>query len=139
MPSRAAHLKMAEHNQTTLDYLIEKLDTHPDWVVTVAFYKAVHLAEALLAAADADAHSHDHRSREFALKNNPSYANAYKHYRPLRDASFLARYFACRDDGEEDFSSTHTTENVKEELIGHRLCQFEKSVRKHLNAMDAKS
>ena len=49
MPSKEAHLTAAKRNQATIDYLLAG-DEHLPWVVTVAFYKALHLVEAVFAA-----------------------------------------------------------------------------------------
>jgi len=49
MPTVREHLAQCEHNQAFLDQL-PYADQFPDWVVTVCFYKAVHLIDAFLAA-----------------------------------------------------------------------------------------
>jgi hypothetical protein len=50
MASKAAHVAAAKHNQATIDYLLAGSDEHLPWVVTVAFYKALHIVEAASAA-----------------------------------------------------------------------------------------
>jgi hypothetical protein len=40
MPSQAAHLDLARRNQELIDHLMKDVDRFPDWVGTVAFYRA---------------------------------------------------------------------------------------------------
>jgi hypothetical protein len=47
MPSKEAHLAIAERNQQCIDYLKQDLSHYAEWVTTVAFYKALHLVDAL--------------------------------------------------------------------------------------------
>ncbi len=49
MPTKEAHVAVAKSNQRTIDYLLQT-DDHLGWVVTVAFYKALHIVEAMLHA-----------------------------------------------------------------------------------------
>ena len=49
MPSSEAHVRAALNNQATIDYLLAGGVVHAPWVVTVAFYKALHVVEAVLA------------------------------------------------------------------------------------------
>ncbi len=46
MATAAAHAHQANHNQSFLNSIDPKL--FPDWVVTAAFYKALHVVEGLL-------------------------------------------------------------------------------------------
>lgn len=48
MASATEHQERANHNEALLPAL-EKLDTHPDWYITAAFYAAVHWLRAFLA------------------------------------------------------------------------------------------
>lgn len=66
MGTRSDHAEKAEHNQRFL----ESIDSqeYPDWAVTVAFYRALHLVEMLFAASGH--HSDNHRDRHDHLKTD---------------------------------------------------------------------
>lgn len=109
MPSKEAHVAVAKRNQATLDFLLGG-DDHLPWVVTVAFYKALHIVEAVFAA---DRHSpmphtDDHKVRNRLLKTTNRYAQLWRMYRPLWDASLVARYLRVDDNSPSytDFART---------------------------------
>ena len=77
MGTRADHLKKAEHNRSFLESIDSK--RYPDWVVTVGFYKALHVVEALFATTGK--HSDNHRDRHDTLKHD--YPEIWLHYLPL--------------------------------------------------------
>jgi hypothetical protein len=52
MPTLDAHAAIARRNHDVLNLLLPKCDDHPEWIVTIAFYKAVHLAEAVFKHVD---------------------------------------------------------------------------------------
>jgi hypothetical protein len=91
MPTDAEHFAAAARNQELLDQLIPQVGQFPEWVVTVAFYKAVQLVEGLLFTDHPDKHSYSHEIRGDILKRH-RYQNINKHYRPLYEASLVARY-----------------------------------------------
>jgi hypothetical protein len=127
MASKKAHLDLASRNWTTIVYLRDSGEDHSDWVATIAFYKALHLIEAVFADDKAILHSSDHSSRESFLKKTPRYQPLWKHYRPLFAASLIARYL---DDGSGKevtcFNKYMDAEKVKKELLDHRLHQIKK-------------
>jgi len=47
MPDVDTHIWIARRNQRVLDYLLERPESCGDWIVVVAFHKALHLVEAL--------------------------------------------------------------------------------------------
>src|SRR5256885_1093085 len=97
MPSQQAHLELARRNQELIEHLSKDLHRFPDWVTTVAFYRALHLVEAVFAE-DADIrHGGDHGSRQRHLKSNRKYTTIYKAYHPLWTASIVARYLEDRN------------------------------------------
>ena len=136
MPNKEAHLAAAKENQEALDYLLLKLESFSGWVATVAFYKALHLMDALCAV-DGTHHS-DHKSRNGAMKRgSPRQKRLYKHYRALWQASRIARYLKEYSDSKEYdvFADFMPPAEVKRQLVDHRLRQIEKSV---LDAFDDK-
>ncbi len=131
MPSNAAHMAAARENQRAIDYLSERLDTFPAWVTVVAFYKALHLVEALFALDGTEGgHTDDHRTRNAVLKSDKRYQHIWKSYRPLYQASLIARYLRENDRAPdyEVFSRFMPPEKVKSIVLGHYLRQVEVSV-----------
>jgi hypothetical protein len=132
MPSREAHLQLAARNKEALDYLLRKAEKLPEWIATVAFYRALHLVEALFAH-DENEHSHNHEERDQRLKRNRRYANIYKHYRPLWAASVIARYLVDPSGRQfKTFTDYMPPGKLKSELINHRLRRIESSVSRML-------
>lgn len=84
MATEAAHLAKAAANQR---FLATIEDEFADWLAIVAFYKAVHLVEAMFACQGTPSKNHDHRNRR--LKK--SYPMIWKNFRPLFHASKLLR------------------------------------------------
>ncbi len=87
MGTAATHSQQAIHNQRFLNS-IDRL-AFPDWYVTVAFYKAVHLVEGLLVRKGHPTGSHVQRNT--ALKR--LFPAVWTQYRPLYNQSRVARYF----------------------------------------------
>lgn len=133
MPNEKSHLSQANHNQNLLDQLVPKVEEFPDWVATVAFYKALHVVEAVLACESPIRHGRDHESRARILGSEKRHEQMYRNYRPLYAASMVARYM--RDDG-ADFTSYLSPARVISELLRHRLHQVEKSALKQLKSPD---
>jgi hypothetical protein len=86
MGTKADHTEKASDNQRFLDSINQK--EFPDWYVTVAFYKALHLVEKLFAAQGC--HSNNHRDRHDNLKRH--WQDIWREYRPLYTLSRRARY-----------------------------------------------
>lgn len=135
MPSEASHLAIANRNQTVLDYLLQKPDGCAEWIVTVAFYKALHLVEAIFARDPKIRHGLNHETRDRFLKTERRYSHIWKHYRPLWAASIVARYLEG-DSGSSytSFSEYLSTDEIKMQLLDHRLRQIEQSVHKLLSS-----
>jgi hypothetical protein len=133
MPSEAAHLAIAERNRVVLDYLLERIENCAEWVTTVAFYRALHLVEAVFYH-DGHEHGRNHETRERMLKTNNRYKHIYQHYRPLWAASVVARYLEDADNSApfSSFSEYLKPDDVKRIIIDHRLRQIENSVAKLL-------
>jgi hypothetical protein len=135
MPSESAHITLACHNQAVISYLSKSLEDNSDWIATIAFYKAVHLVEAVFARSPGIRHGHSHEARDQHLKSNRCFSNIYKHYRPLWEASMVARYLADVKTGDScrTFCDYLTPDQVVRQLLKHRLHQLERSARKFLS------
>ncbi len=129
MPNEMSHLALANHNQDLLDILVTEIEKFPDWATTVAFYKALHIVEAVFACENPARHGADHPSRERILKTIPKYTHIYRHYRVLYSASMVARYM---QDNQTDFTNYLSPQAVIDKLLKHRLHEIEKSAVKQL-------
>jgi hypothetical protein len=86
MRTKADHKNKADHNQEFLKSIDSK--RYPDWIVTVGFYKALHVIEMLFATSGK--HSDNHRDRHDTLKR--THPDIWREYRPLYTLSRRARY-----------------------------------------------
>lgn len=89
MAKAADHIQIANRNHATLQYLLNDADAHLEWVVTVAFYKAVHVAEAVFHTCGGG-HSTSHENRLNALKLR--FGQIFLPFKHLYNASRVARY-----------------------------------------------
>ena len=108
MATEAAHKEKAAVNQRFLETIT---DDFPDWLATVAFYKAVHLVEALFATHGA--HSPNHTERNRRLKRD--HPRILEQFKPLFNISKLVRY--------SDYSISAA--DVRAHLIEKRLRAIE--------------
>ncbi len=93
-------------------------DQYPEWVVTAAFYTALHLVEWLFASDGLDP-GRDHDDRDNKLMNT-RYDPIRGAYKTLKDASMTARYDATKN-GRRSF----TPENIKTTILGKYLKTIE--------------
>jgi hypothetical protein len=119
MPSEDQHRNKAERNRQFLETIV--IADHPDWVVVVAFYVAVHVAERLRAiSGHGDSTSHEERLA-YIQSEHPE---IHTHYHILQNASMLARY-----QSNADFFSQFQVDEINEKIIQNRLVPIEEYVR----------
>ena len=87
MARASEHVWQAGRNQVFLDGIDP--DEYPDWCVTVAFYKAVHLVEALLVRHRYE--TGNHLNRNNLLRDR--FESVWRDYSPLYRLSRVARYW----------------------------------------------
>ncbi len=77
MPSKASHLCVVRENTATIEWIRKAPNPMPQWVVTVAFYKALHIVEAVFAADKYSPirHADDHAQRNEVLRRENRYGN----------------------------------------------------------------
>lgn len=92
MPSKSAHIAAATENQKAIDYLCKEIDSFSPWIVSIAFYKGLHVIEAVFAGEKPEGHADTHGGRHRILKTTNRYQNLWKNYCPLWQASLVARY-----------------------------------------------
>jgi hypothetical protein len=90
MANYQQHLTQWKHNRSLLGSIST---TYPDWIVTVAFYVALHATDSLLAH-DGISRVHSHDTRNNVLMQTRRYEHIWRHYRPLHDLSRRIRYLA---------------------------------------------
>lgn len=113
------HYKRWLHNRSFVSMLP---GSHCDWMLTGAFYAAVHAVESLVAHDSLPNHT-SHEGRNRTLKNTNRYRKIWKHYHVLYNASLTTRYHC-------DPNSWIPLEEIKEKLILKELYPLEKSVLK---------
>src|SRR5271157_723108 len=96
MSSEAEHIAIANRNQGVLEYLLKDPSTCAEWVAVVAFYKALHVVEAVFSRHATVGHIHNHHTRLETLRREPQYGLLYRTYRVLWSASIVARYLEDR-------------------------------------------
>ena len=98
----------------------------------VAFYKALHLVEAVFANDPDIKHCTDHGTRERALKKKPKYEHINKQYAPLSRAATIARYLHHGGKDYHSFFDFLDATKIESELLFYRLHELEKSAAKFL-------
>jgi hypothetical protein len=88
MGDRIGHLDKASHNASFLGNLIRNENKFVDWIVTVAFYVALHYVDAALASLHI--HPKNHRDRNRAVSVN--FKPVATKYMRLYHESRYARY-----------------------------------------------
>ncbi len=121
MSAEVVHVDLANRNNAFLRTLVNSANPFSDWIAIVAFYKAVHIAEAVFAANEplATQHSVDHFSRNHLLKSK--YPEIWDGYQSLYNASRIARYLGTH----ADFSSYMSEHDVISVLLGIDLVNVE--------------
>src|SRR5438067_2352109 len=96
MSSEAEHIAIANRNQAVLDFLLQDPATCAGWVAVVAFYKSLHVVEAIFSRGAALQHCHNHHDRLNRLKSTRQYQPLFGAFRTLWTASVVARYLDDR-------------------------------------------
>lgn len=136
MASELDHIALANRNDVALRHLMLRPHDSPEWIATVAFYKAVHVVEAVLAAQRLG-HSNSHFERLTALKA-VRFRELFRQFRPLYQASRIARYMEYHGERNADgtvlvapigvytvFTTYLPPDEVEDKLIRRRLLPLE--------------
>ena len=129
MATSSEHRSKWQHNRAFLDSITQ--DRYSDWMATVAFYAAVHCVETLLVHDKLD-HGMTHEGRNDCLKRINRYKKIWENFRPLYEASLVARYLCHNNQSCPSFDQWISVADVKKRLIGGHLHEVEKSVIKLL-------
>jgi hypothetical protein len=90
MATALDRILLANKDHDVLLALVGHYQKYPEWIVTVAFYKALHLVDAVCLESGFVPSGHAHRLE--LLKRRPAWQPIHRHYRPLWIASGIARY-----------------------------------------------
>ncbi len=117
MASLGNHIRQWKHNRTFLTMI--PLD-YRDWIITIAFYSALHAIDALLAF-DKVRGITSHQARNDVLMRTNRYQRIYKAYHPLYSLSRTIRYLA-------DPQAWISAEDTQPRVIDAYLVPIEQSV-----------
>lgn len=125
MATELDHITLANKNNAALLYLAKKHTEYPEWISTVAFYKALQIVEASFVA-HSGVGCHDHPSRLRRLREAP-YQSMYKHFRVLWSASTVARYLYDNQSQNKyaSFEDFMPADKVLKMLVCRRLLPLE--------------
>jgi sulfur carrier protein ThiS len=136
MATEVEHIECANRTQLTIAHLLQDIGIHSPWIAVAAFYKAVHIVEAVFSSDKDIGHTSNHDQREQCLKGQRRYEKIFRHYSPLKRAAVNARYLsgcACFDD-------YLAPQQVVDKLLKHELHQIEQSavnkLLKHPDSLD---
>lgn len=118
MGTEREHRERAHHNQEFIESIREH--SFPDWIVTGAFYKSVHLVEALFHGTSRF-HTSSHKTRNRRLREH--HPRVWLSYHPLLNLSICSRY-------ECEIEVTRRT--AHEVVLGQLLPELEKSIEQEL-------
>jgi len=120
------HIRLANRNHETLIHLLSDGDAHLEWVVTIAFYKALHVVEAVFDA-EMQKHSMSHNDRNQTLRVN-RFKAVHKPYSKLYRASRIARYLEDDSGGRfASFADYMDAETVRDKVIMKELRSVEQN------------
>lgn len=117
-----AHIVQWKHNRSLIGQIPA---SHPDWIVTVVFYTAVHAVDTALAFDGLVPWSHETRFETIAASNR--YARIGKLYHPLYDLCRKVRYTATPD-------LWIPREQIDQQVVRGILLPLENSVMNLINA-----
>ena len=135
MPSESSHIDVANCNQATVKFLVlNDFAAHLPWIGTIAFYKALHVVEAVLANSFSS-HPTTHYSRNHFLATENRLKKIYTHYIPLYAMSQKARYLShCSErSGVVRFIDHIDQKAMSKVYLLHHLFQLEDSAQLFLS------
>jgi hypothetical protein len=130
MSTEAEHLALANRNQAALDHLLLDVPKCSEWMAVAAFYKSLHVVEAVFAREPKACHLHDHHARLDKLKATRTYSLLYPHYRAMWSAGLVARYLAHQPGGGAPsayacFDDYLPAADIRSKLLDNYLFGFE--------------
>ena len=121
MPTTQVHINKQNKTQVALSDLQQSQNSpqHGDWIVTLAFYKALHAVDSYFAKHGIDRGRHDKRHEDRDQQVKKYLGNIHTKYEALYTASIMARYK----------SYTHNPQDVT------KLVNYSLSIEQHINTL----
>jgi hypothetical protein len=119
MATKDEHIQQWKHNRA---FLTELPPSYPDWLVTVAFYAALHAVDSILAH-DRVARINSHDARNDVLYRTNRYSAIQLKYQPLYTLSRTVRYLA-------NPSAWVAADQVQKNVVERYLYPVERSVQR---------
>ena len=103
MPTMEVHQDKQNRTQLALSDLQQSQNRpqHGDWIVTLAFYKALHVVDSYFAKQGIDRTGHDKRHKQRKKQVQDHLGCIHGKYSALYEASIQARYEAYTHDSQE--------------------------------------
>ena len=122
MPTAEQHLTKYRVNKRLLEtdeMSIEKNSKHYEWIITVAFYSALHLIEREMDMNDEIPcnGTTDHKSRNEVIAKTARFRNIRAQYKCLADACWKARYEAGRMNKNDAQTAINNLSKIEEYLL----------------------
>lgn len=116
MPTENEHRKKYQDNKELLDNELSLSNsTRYNWILTVAFYSALHLVEARLASYGF--HGPNHAARDNMVYQYSDFKNIRAKYKDLHTKSIIARYSAEDISKEKAKTALRYLEDIEKELL----------------------
>lgn len=90
--------------------MIQQFPNYKEWIATVAFYKSVHVVEAVLA--NKNEHSNSHADRTEKIKHDHTLQVCFGEFKKLQTASCVARYLTDSAGSFQTFSDYMPQDDV---------------------------
>lgn len=120
MDSYDAHINQFNHNKNFLKFGISNnKESFHDWEITVNFYAAIHLIEAILLKQCSVKNINNHDERKYYIETNPNIfkQNVKRDYFALCSLARTARYSGVLQVTERDSEEAQTRlENIESEM-----------------------
>ncbi len=99
MPEAVRHQSQVDHNKHLLGEALFRVDesSYPDWIVTIAFYAAMHSVDRELADLGLG-DPRNHEVRRFLIRNRLGNSRIWGAYEALEEESRKARYECVKFD-----------------------------------------
>lgn len=119
------HLSLANKNHAALLHLMRDAPAYPEWIATIAYYKAVQVVEAVLVSRGRSSCSHANRLDAVKRIGRPE---LHRHLRAMWAASSVARYLYdnSKQASYTSFSDYMDPSQVVELLVRRRLRPIER-------------
>lgn len=136
MPTELDHVRLANRNHDALFALVEDPGRFSEWIATIAFYKAIHVVEAVLDHS-ANQHSGSHEDRFDKLRvfcaKNPDAGPMFRNLRWLHRESRLARYLEFGSNRVSDYESHQPADGIVKRAVRKRLKPLEQTAKRFLS------